>query len=121
MLSSLSRYFAGSNSGRSCTLMVFFILLPFALEQCGLERNKIARCRKQRKHDKFMPAHPSHKNRNVARVGHPVSCAPGRKYRWTADGKTWLKCNRSITKISSKEPAKTIPQRLKPTVIPRRF
>src|ERR1035438_8862444 len=35
MLSSLSRYCAGSNSGRSSTLMVFLILVPFALQQCG--------------------------------------------------------------------------------------
>src|SRR5580698_8435978 len=35
MLSSLSRYFAGSNSGRSSTLMLFFIVVPFAFERCG--------------------------------------------------------------------------------------
>src|SRR5665213_413610 len=35
MLSLLSRYFAGSNSGRSSTLMVFLISAPFGLEQCG--------------------------------------------------------------------------------------
>src|ERR1035437_1762871 len=35
MLSSLSRYCAGSNSGRSSTLMVLLIFIPFAFQQCG--------------------------------------------------------------------------------------
>src|SRR5580698_8613225 len=41
MLSSLSRYFAGSNSGRSSTLMVFLIFVPFAFKQCGQRLNPL--------------------------------------------------------------------------------
>jgi len=30
----------------------------------------------------FVPAHPSHKNKNVARMGHPVSSSVGRQSQW---------------------------------------
>jgi hypothetical protein len=41
----------------------------------GLERNKSVSSTNQ---GAALRSHPSHKNKNVARVGHPVSCLVGR-------------------------------------------